>query len=292
MLGIRFLKVTSPWSKESIEKDVGVTSKSSTNKALYFAVTNKRNLIDIWMCALVVATSVLPLPAAFISVVAEIDLYYILGEKYLLPKIYERDMSLNFCGWVVRFSIIYIMLLELGRFISIFLVIIVAFTFVVQSILRKLQISNKKCHYLYTQFRLFFNILQSLMDYITGMLIGFMYVILIGLAWIVIKCYDDMPFLLYIVFLLTLIFALFNSGILLYFSGNVKENTELLVQQRKVFYFSVGTLKKSKLIQYKIWKAEKSTQFSCMGFFDIGRESFVVFWEYLVNDLVNALLLF
>lgn len=196
-LGIRSLETTYPKSKKP-----SAECKKLTENSRKVSRITARELIDIWLHGVVRTVWVFPMPAAAFSVATDIDVFYFLSEMYFLPIIYYRDLFVTICCRLIRFVLCYIWLLELGRFIANFFVPIVGYMFVTLSIVEKLKICNKKCHFLYTQFKLFFVILRSLADPMTGFLIGCGYLIIICSAWIVIKCYDDMPVVLYMVFLL------------------------------------------------------------------------------------------
>lgn len=244
------------------------------------------------MYLLMFATSGAPLLVAFIVVAADIDVFYFLSEKYILPDIYNRELLTIIVSSLARFVICYIWLIELGRYISIFLVILVAYMFITKSILQKLQVCNQKCHFLYTQFKLFYVVLREFMDLVTGLLIGCAYTLVLGFAWIVIKCYGRIPLLLYVLFLICLYLTIFSIVVIMPSFAKVHEQTDQLVKKRKLYYFRAGTVAKSKLIQYKIWKAERSVGYRCMLFFDVKFDFFMTFWDHLANDLVTVLLLF
>lgn len=149
------------------------------------------------MHVIVFGAALFPLAGAIICVAANFDVFYYLSEMYLLPVIYERQMSISFACSLARLVVLYIWVTELGRFIAISGLALVAYVFLILSVAHKLRICNRKCHPFYAQFRLFFIIMRDLMNAMTGFLMGFWYLILISLAWIVVKCYGDMPILLY-----------------------------------------------------------------------------------------------
>lgn len=252
----------------------------------------RRKLIDSSVYFGIMFVATLPLPVALLCVAADLDPTYLVAEKYILPPAYSRELPTTFVNLWVRTILVLLGEMELCRFFSTLLIFLCCFMFLLISIVSKICICKTYAHNIHVQTRMLLLSLKKFLDYITGFILIMVHALGVMLSWFAFKCFGKIPTVIYITLMFTFAYVLLITAVVLLALETFQCTSNNMIKSRLQTNFCSGSVKISQRIEYKVWRAEKSLQFNFAGFFPIRKGFTDVFFSHMIDNMVNASLLF
>lgn len=252
----------------------------------------KRKLIDFAVYIGVILLGILHVPISIVIVMVDIDVFYLITERYILPNAYMRDIVFVVISRGIRTLLTMAAGIESFRFLALlFLILLPSTVLLFISVVEKLLHCGKLCHRLHVQGRILLTSFKMFVDFTTGFCLIMAHALLVLLCWLSFKCYGKLPILIYVGLIILLIYMLAIVAIALFAAERIPSVSSGMILSRMQVNFSVGTVAKAQIIEYKIWKAEKCLGLNFGTFFPIRKGFSMVYFSHLIDNVVTSLLL-
>ncbi len=172
------------------------------------------------------------------------------------------------------------------------IIFLVVLTKLVLSIALKLaDVFYDECLLLYVQLKLIFASVNTLLDGFAGLLLFGGQFGTILLLWIVFKCYDLLSIYIYVsVCVISVVFVLIASD-LMPSAVKIRTCTAKLVNNKMGIHYCTNRQSTRKYYYYNLWKSQKCVGVRCASFFLVQEGLTISYFQNLVNNLVNAVIL-
>lgn len=194
--------------------------------------------------------------------------------------------------------------MELLRLCVVAILSIFIVAFVVISLLQNLhtiQRSTKRPHELcamfYTQLRILFGIVQTLLQIGASLAVFFGHIGTLLCFWFVINCLSFFPFLVSVFAVLLACYLVFFTLLLLPAASYIGETTwELVHQKRSLYYIPYGKRclfwrRNLRYQMYMQWRAQMGINLECGSFFIFHGSTTIAYLTHTVNNLATAVIL-
>ncbi len=252
----------------------------------------ENDIIGYLLNVMVILGTVLSLPISAVAVAAHLDPFYFVLEQNILPNPYNRSIELIVFIPILRSVLTCLCMIEFIRIAEIAIFAMIILVFVAVSISKKLgHVFYDKCLLLYTQLRLLFLSIKTVVDIAIGVLIfGGQFATCLTL-WIVFKCYHLLPIYIYLVICFLSIYLIVLVSLLLPATTKVRMGTRSLIRNKLNLHYCTNHRIIRKYYYFNLWLSQKSVYFCCYSFFIVQRGVTMAYLKELITNLVNAVLL-
>lgn len=231
---------------------------------------------------------------SLVGVAANLDPFYFALEQLILPHPYYRSLSIILASWFARFILGYLCVIEITRWFSAMVLILIVAMFAVLSIIRKLDfVACGDCFSLYIQLRIVITSIEPFTRLLTFSVILWSQIGVVLLWWLVLKCYKYMPIYMYCADLLIAIYSSILMALTLPTLSKIEANASAFIRARLNGEFCANKQQyyKRKCYRYMLWRAQKSVCLECGSIFKFEGNVTMTYFSELINNLVNAVIL-
>lgn len=214
------------------------------------------------------------------------DPFYFILEEFILPLPYNRPIAIIFGSMLLRLSLCSICTAEFGRFVGVCFCSVGIWLLGSLSNLNKIFKTRFKVGYrVYTELRIGFAYSSNFVNMLGGLLVFVGHVSLVLIAWLLLACYSDLATELFVFALIIAVGGLFLGLLALTILAQIPYLSETFLIFKKIANHGRNW-------KYKSLKAQKMLFVSCLHFFPLSVNIVPIFVNKLVENIVNAVVLF
>lgn len=227
------------------------------------------------------------------TVLMDLDPAYFMQE-ILLPSPYERRFKTIVLLFFIRWSLFSVVVLEFSRFLFNNFIFLIAplFTLIkcVNQLIHNAQISERSTLKLYMHLRIILKIGDRFIRQIVALLLTFGQVVITVSFWMVHKCSHILPISITIVACFSFVVFTLAVAIMLPSAVKITENSHKFVMRKMAIHHTFNRYNPKYYYCVK-WKSKRLLAVRCGEQFVLNRNAELGYYEILITNMTNAILL-
>lgn len=250
-----------------------------------------QGLLLLWL----IFTTVLIMPPAILTIlITQLDPFYYVFEE-ILPRPLYRSVGLTVGVWITRLILASICVYDFLRFLIIFLGVFMLFLSGIIRFLNELKsVRGTACLKYYLSLRITLCPTRQFIGRMVGGVVPWAHFGTVALLWMSIQCWNFIsPYVACFGATLAILVVVITIVVLFPEVTKLGSVSERLIQRNLNFYYSRRYNRvDQRYYLYSSWKSQEAIAIPCGYCFTLGKGFIMQYSNVLVNNLVNAVLVF